>query len=258
MAEDKSSTSCFAGLCCGNDNAVHDESAETVQNVPGYAGCTFVNLIRLLIQGQNFYRSKRDSIPSDIYKVNIKEKRIVLCSHETINYLYKSPNVNKEPAFGFMLFNKPILDNQIPLIFENGERHNEQRKIFMELSKLIFCKDTFLKDTFEMVESEMLRLNDNAEVLEDFETTVGNATYNILSMVLFGVKMDNQMVAAWLDNCLVENPDNVKEEAVKAYQTLRDAIMESPKFKQLMENVKEADIQVSPSDVCNQMLFSFV
>lgn len=252
----------FTKLFYGEDNRVKD-SADTVQDVPGSPGCSVINLIKLLWTGHNFYRKRRDENKSKIFQVNISGVRVVLCSHELIQYIYTNPHLFKEPGFGGVLFNKKILDNHLPLIFENGELHNQRRKIFIELPKLLFCKESFLQDTFKLVETEMEMCNNNnnhqkANVLEDFETAIGNCVYNILSMVLFGVRLDNDMTQVWFDNCLLRDSSGGKEEAVTAYRVLQDAIKQAPKFQLFMENVKSSGIQVSESEVCNELLFSFM
>ena len=247
------------------NNSVEDYSATTKPNqtpameVPGSLGLTLFNVIGLVMSGHHFYQKRRDNYNSNIYKVCIYKPRIVLSSYDGIRQLYESKLVSKEPSFGMFTFNDQVLGGHKPLIFENGQIHDKRRRIFLTLSRKLFCNNDFVENINKTIERELtdvVRMV-SEDPSSDFEDLLAGAVNNVVATSLVGVRIDHGLIKRWMDNCLIKKFKKAQPEAITIYKELRSIMNASESFKTFVDEAIQEN-GVTGEDVCNEVMFSLV
>lgn len=240
-------------------NLVNDASEDQIKEVPGSLGVTLFNVLGLVKSGHLFYRNKRDSYESNIYKVCIYKPRIVLCSFDGIRHLYDSTSVCKEPSFGMFTFNYDVLGGYTPIIFENKQVHDKRRHIFITLTKSLFCNEFFIQTTSSLVEAELREFVHfiGKDPASDFEDLMAAVVGNVVSKSLIGTQIDHALLKGWMENCLIKKFSKARPEAIVIYNGLKKTISESQVFKEFVKQVTEENGLVE-EEIIHEIMFSLV
>ena len=241
-------------------NLVNDASEDQIKEVPGSLGVTLFNVLGLVKSGHIFYRNKRDSYDSNIYKVCIYKPRIVLCSFDGIRYLYDSTNVCKEPSFGMFTFNYDVLGGYTPIIFENKQVHDKRRQIFIALTKKLFCNEKFIENTSNLIEAELREFVHliGKNPASDFEDLLSAVVGNVVSKSLIGTQIDHTLLKGWMENCLIKKFSKGRPEATIIYNELKKAISESQVFKEFAQQIIEENGELVEEEVIHEIMYSLV
>lgn len=243
----------------GKENSVGDISPQNLKEVPGGGGgFSWINIIKALINGHNFFRRCKNGEKLQIYKVNIRGKRVMLCSYEAMKYLYTN-YVHKDLGFGSLRYNLKIMDEYIPLIFQsNDELHHKRRKIFGELAKVAFCKESFYRDAFELIEERFSEGNENQKMLDDFEEWIAEVLSNILSEIILGVRIDYQALKVWFNGCVGRNLSKVEQKVYDVSIELQKFVVQSPTLNAIMKNLEGSGSDLTETEVAAELLFSLM
>lgn len=224
-----------------------------VHNIPGKAGYTYVSVVRILLHGHHFFAEKMVEAKSTVFKLNLAGTRVMLFDSKSIRCLFQRSLICKEEAFGFQVYNKGVLDNYKPVIFQNNPTHDKTKLIFREYVNVIQNQFTISKLS-DIIAIEFKALSDNCSINFDFEDIATCCMNNIICSILLGKNLHFPSMKLWLANTLVKKiyKPNVTEEVHTAYKRLIAEIQESLYFKLLKQTAANS---MQDIELAKEMLF---
>ena len=230
--------------------------SEDIQLVPGKGGASIVNLMKLLSLGHLLFEQKMQAVQSYVYKLNLGGQRVVLCDTDSVRYLFDENLIFKEEGFGLRKLNKVALSNYVPVIFQNGPKHGQNKAILKQYMKIIQKEFSVVKLS-AVIEKELQQLSMNAQKSKnsDFEKLVQYCVNNTIASVLIGRAFHYPSLEIWLNRLFTQknSKQTITTDTKNAYYHLYNEITQSPYFQQVKETVGNNE-HLGDEDMVNEIL----
>ena len=232
------------------------ELSEDIQLVPGKGGVSTINLMKLLSVGHLLFEQKMRAVQSYVYKLNLGGQKVVLCDTDSVRYLFDDNLIFKEEGFGLRKLNKVALSNYVPVIFQNGPRHGQNKLILKQYIKIIQKEFTVVKLS-AVIEKELQQLSMNVQKSKsnDFERLVQSCVNNTVTSILIGRAFHYPSLEIWLNRLFTpKNPkQTITTDTKNAYYHLYSEIKQSPYFQKLKITVGNNE-DFRDEDLVNEIL----
>ena len=230
--------------------------SEDILLVPGKGGASTVNLMKLLSVGHLLFEQKMRAVQSYVYKLNLGGQRVVLCDTDSVRYLFDDNLIFKEEGFGLRKLNKVALSNYVPVIFQNGPKHGQNKAILKQYIKII-QKEFSVAKLSGVIEKELQQLSMNVQKSKnnDFEKLVQYCVNNTVTSILIGKAFHYPSLEIWLNRLFTQkNPkQTITTDTRNAYYHLYNEITQSPYFQQLKITVGNNE-DFRDEDLVNEIL----
>ena len=231
----------------------HDELNTTskIREIPYQKGLSFINLVKVKRKGYGFYKTCIERHLSTVFKICIKEDRIMICDYKAMNFLFDTDKIEKVTGFGIMDFNPVILRQYTPTMFCNGIEHEQKKAVVTKY--LNHCiQNVPLDNLFDVIKlqfEQMPRFQDSKIRLIgkkfDFENVIEKAVANVITYIMFGESIDDlKLLEEWLEKSLESvyaiDLTDVDEERVadKVFERIRY----TPNVKRLREIINSTTL----------------
>ncbi|RDD38707.1 Allene oxide synthase, chloroplastic [Trichoplax sp. H2] len=238
------------------------------REVPGKFGSVTFNAIKMIKNGNTFFKQYEEKYNSTVFRVYAGAKVVALLDNIAIQTLFDHDSISKEDGFGKVRLNFDLMANIRPSIFSNDQSHIRRKRFIMQILRhipanyMIKIADKIIRRHFEAWSNKYSYSHRENSVAGDFESEIQEVCSDIITTLFLGSKGNVAALQNWISGIfersrrlgLMKTKSYVN--AYIGYQEMMKHIERAPTLKKIVQIAGEHSLDVE--DAKHNLLFAMV
>lgn len=177
---------------------------------------------------------------------------VAITDYEGIQCMFDPRLVEKEQGFGNFRFNQSLLGDHVPAMFENGERHRQQKSFLIAVSQNMLRMGRLIPNIMDIMPEHLIKWNFKEGMgnpsQEEWELRILHLAMDVLSESMLGIRLSGHSFLQWRFEVLKEEktfcgrPSGKYKKALHAFNHLKEAIANAPDIDQVLKEAEKSNL----------------
>jgi len=232
------------------ESAVDKDGEPEPMPIPGTFSGRVPQIIELVTKGHHFFQKRMENLGSSVFKCSFFGAPFVaITDHEGMQCMFDPRLVEKETGFGNFRFNQSLLGDHVPSMFENGERHKQQKSFLIGVSANMLRMGRLIPNIMDIMPEHLIKWNFKegmgAPSQEEWEERILHLAMDVISESMLGIRLSGHSFIQWRFEVLKEEktcfgrPTGKYKKALHAFNHLKDAIANAPEIDPVLKEAEK-------------------